>query len=358
MDYDTKEGIAAQLGAYADLYSLMKERKEQGHEHGNLTPFVVLGRYYTDQAGQCIRLGRKIFSDDERRRAAPVMTMAEFSSVFGNPNDGREVFEGTLGTADSFPLAPPHLVCSRCSGIWDLESCHDIDNEGKFEELDLSPFIGKTLLEVEELLVTRTDALIKFSPHPHLQNPQWADPSIDVDDEAEQTFLAPEQKGWRKVTFDHIVQTGDRINPFHYRYYHGSCFRQMQQERIAQEELAMLDEIAKVFGGAGFDEVKVTKTDVPQHLRDWIASDLSEGEDLEEEIRAWKYFRAETKQGNFGIAVEALAFLDLEGTGVSLKDMDPGCRIHDPAEKFPLLTFTGETAQLLCLWQLLVRASQ
>ena len=364
MSHNTKDGITAQLGSYASFYAVMHLRNKRGRyrsegtqneEHSRPTPLTVIGRYRSDESGQCWRLNRQMFTDADRTAMPTVMTDEEFHAFFEQNVKPRIteswciIHEGISGMAPAFPLPPPHLVCAKCGGTWELNQCHDIDAEGDFEDIDLYMFVGKTLREVESELATRTDALRAFGYPLDVQNQQWVDPN------SEEQWATPEQRGWRDVSWDYVVQTGDHASMFRYRFYHGECFRQLGSERAAAKEVANVDDMKQMLEETGFENVRITRVPLPEHLRRWAAADLDEGESIDEIAEAFAYYRVKTKQGTFGIAVAAYPMLDLEGSGVALHDLEPQLAAEAPPD-FPAITgFSGELEQLLRLWQLMVK---
>ena len=91
MDCNTKEGIAARLGTYTELYELIRQRYklgcykpdgQYGKDYAQLTPFVLLGRFMSDEMGGCHTLLRDIFTDADRAFMPPVMTKEEFDAFF------------------------------------------------------------------------------------------------------------------------------------------------------------------------------------------------------------------------------------------------------------------------------------
>lgn len=364
MDHNTKESIARQLDSYATFYAVMLLRNERGHyktdgtqgeKYMRLTPFTILGRYRSDEFGQCWRLNRAMFTDQDRAAMPAVMTDGEFHTFFEKnvrpciTKSWYSIYEGIEGMVPAFPLPSPHIVCARCGGTWMLDQCHDIDAEGNFEDLDLSRFVGKTLREVETELSTRADALRAFGHPLHVQNPQWVDSNVN------EQWATPEERGWRDVAWDYIVQPADNTSVFCYHFYHGQCFRQLNSERVVEEETLNLEGMKQMLEETGFDDVSITRVPLPEHLRRWVAADLDESESVDEVAKAFKYYRVETQQGSFGIAVAAYPMLDLEGSGVSLRDLEPQLASEAPPDFPPIVGLTGEPEQLLRLWQLMTK---
>lgn len=372
MDYNTKEGIGSQLGSYDALYAIMKLRNEQmpyksdGSRNGQRTilePFTVLGRYRSDQFGQCGRLNREIFTDDDRKAMPQVMTDNEFQVFFDEHVKVRikkpfySMYEGVTGAASAFPLPSPHLVCAKCGETWQLETCHDIDSEGKFEGFDLALFVGKTLREVESELQKRTDGERSFGHPLAIHNPRWT--TADPDDE----FATSEERGWRRgerdtenlITSDYVVKPGDSTTIFCYHFYHGSCFRMMKQECAIREDIENINGMKKVFEEVGFEDVRITRMPFPDHLRTWAAKDLNEGESVDNAAEGSPYYAVQTQQGSFGIWNAAYPVIDLHDSGVALHDFVPELATEIPIDFPPFVGITGEPEQFMRLLILMMK---
>ncbi|MBI2473130.1 hypothetical protein HYV70_01070 [Candidatus Uhrbacteria bacterium] len=364
MNHNTKEGITSQLSSYETFYALMHLRNEkggyksdgtEGEEYGTLEPFILLGRYRSDEFGQCSRLHRKIFTGSDRNAMPNVMTDEEFDRFLNEHVEMRlekspySVYESIIGMTPSFPLPPPHMICARCGKGWDLLTCHDVDAEGCFEELELSLFAGKTLSQVKEELSAQTDALRSLSDPIDIQNPQWVDTNV------KQYLSTAEQRGWREVTTTHVVQSEDRLNIYVERFYHGECFRQLNAERIKEQERETIEGIKEILESSGFKNISVNRTTLPEHLRHGITANLNEEEDetVDDIARAFTYYKVQTQQGSFGIAYGAYPMLDLEGSGVSLIELEPQFAQKVPTDFPQIAGMTGEIEQFMRLRQLM-----
>lgn len=372
MEYNTKEGIEAELGTYATFYALMRSRYEHGRSHfgdisektpENLLSVTILGRYYSDRRGQCVRLNRELFTDEDRNSMPSVMTAEEFQAFFEEHIRERvadkivfAIHEGSEGMAPSFSLPMPHVVCAQCGGTWSLENCHDIDATGTLEEFDLSPFIGKMLREVKLELQQMTDGEYYFGGSLSIYNEQWIQHLL------EDGYRSAEALGWRNkdsetnpITWEYVVGEGDRAPLFCYFFYHGLCFREMKREEAELEERANLYALHQLFTDVGFRDVVIECVPLPDHILEWAAKDCNSGEDVEDIIAALLYYRVNTKQGSFGIIRATYPLLDLHGCGVSIEDFCPELAQEVPKDFPPIVGFSGEIDELQRFFKLMVK---
>ena len=352
-DYDTKDGIAARLDTLERLHELVCARQQVGPESDpRLSQFVVMGRFYTDRGGCWIRLNSELITEDIRQQMPPVMTEDEWHEFLKQRGISGQVYEGYGGFALNRP--PSHrLVCASCGRGWDIGNCHDYVEDERFEEgVPLDSYVGKTLRQVQEELDRLNDA-VRFVDLA-VRNDQWVNSSPRA--------RSGENEGWRcadstdhKITEDYVVQPGDEGMFRTHEYYHGACARIRQAELAVEQEAETVEAFREMFEQTGFDAVVITKTALPNHIRDWVRQ---EGKDIDDEVIAneMTYFRVETGQGAFGIFIAAYPLIDLTGTNVGLVDVAPELAgVPIPPNVPPLCGFDGDTAFLLRLWQMLVK---
>ncbi len=390
-DCSSKEGIQSRIGSYEGLYELLKERQGLGRDkddegnrkevYGGLTSFAILGRFVTDNYGQVSRVNRTIFTDADRVAMPAVMSYDEFLEFFETQVKPRlekndrwiGAQEGHEGGKAALILAPPHIKCRKCGNGWDLETCHEIESMQDFENIDLAPFLGKTLREVAEAVKLRSDAECSLM-HARVQNPQW----VTTTKQYVKSLKVKKARhpgpayleGWRDehsktdpITWDYVIKPGDSTTIFRYHFFHGPCFKELTQDQSAAAELEMIESFKKAFEQAGFDDVEIARTaTLPDYLLDWLADTLeNQGRDRvnRDELNAgFKYWSIKTKQGSLGIAEMEYPFLDLTDSGVSLAEfvLEEGGQV--PPGNPPLIMFTGEQAQLFKLWQLLMKKNK
>lgn len=244
--YDTKEGIAQAIAAsgLAGLRAVMEARREDHHEQ--LTPFVVLGRFYLRAKGRVAQVLHSHMEINDRASAPSVMTMEEWETFWRpiaarNPQLDPNPFSVSSPTFEDelfgFSIPPSHVTCKRCGRGWTHENCDDIEREREDDRdarlFSLAPYIGKTLREAGRDLIAR-----QFDGEPMLicmvHNDRWVDTSIP------QEQRHGHQTGWRnanwssdpKITWDYVVQPGDSsIVLAIYHFYHCHCFAEHWVER-------------------------------------------------------------------------------------------------------------------------------
>ncbi|HWP60999.1 MAG TPA: hypothetical protein VN495_00125 [Candidatus Paceibacterota bacterium] len=370
---NTKKAIAAQLGSYTEFYEMLRARREHGGndlargEHAPLLrEFVVLGRYVTDQFGQCGKLNRELFTDEDRAAMPAVMTKREYDRFFKRyvfprfPEDYYSDQEGVAGMSPPIPLPPPHVVCARCFGWWALDTCHDVDATGVFERIDLTPYVGKTVREVSVLFSLATDALRSFADPITIDNPTHRFAVEDTSEEDTKKRLRFRRvRSSRPVELDHVIQPNDSATMLCYRFYHGDCFKQLLAEKAIEQDAEDMRGYKQAFEEVGFEDVRVARTPLPPHIMAWATSDedFAEEDITPEDIaNAFKYYRVDAKEGSFGIFVAAYGMLDIGGTGLALKDLEPEYATQVPPEMQWAAPFTGEIEPLLRLQTLLLKA--
>jgi hypothetical protein len=368
MDYNTKAGIAKELGSYQSLYAVLYERYKRGQgdrdEWGDGTDakpgetfeqFVVLGRYLSDQFGQLWRLNPEVFTDADRAAMPAVMTLSEFETFQQQhiqPRLGYDysLIEGHGLHHPPFLLPPPHVVCVLCGKGWDVAHCHEIEPAMDFEEpVPLAPFVGKTLDEAQTELNARTDALRHFSADRSIISPGYVNPEM-----AGLSYASDEDKMARVADKDYRIQPKDYTTFFRYRFHHGDCHRTVEDEQPMRDEVEQVEGLKHSFEAAGFEDVLIQSAPVPEHLSVWLfSSEIAAGRKASDFANAIPYYRVNTTQGSLGLFMLEYPMIDLEGSGVSFEDLQQhGLVPPDFPPGFPnMIALTDESTILLWLWQ-------
>lgn len=328
---DTKKGIAASLNTYEALYQLTLARQRHSRsDESDLTDtpcwhlheFVVLGRFYLDAAGQCQKLSRSTFTDEDRKAMPPVMTREEFSAYLKATKASASIHvrEGT-GVDYGRRLRPPHVVCARCGQNWTLENCHDFDSTREFETLSLDRHAGKTFAAIQKELNRGTDAVRVFN----------RDVSgalvISQSGKRRSQFVSTTsaESGGRKG--GQRAEKGMEASLTAFRFYHGACFKQKRAADEASRNLAEAARFELFLEDSGFTGVMVTPAEPPDNV-----FGIGAAKDAQEaRAEGMPYWSVTTEQGSFGFCqIGHVLVLTLAGSGVTAKEII--ARL--PAEEF------------------------
>lgn len=358
MDCDTKEGIEAQLGSYESFYTVMNVRRSRhvNNPVKHLSSFAVMGRFYTDKSGNCYRLNREVFTDEDRSQMPVVMSKEEFwtfvtAVIKPRMQEEIRVLEDVLGFKPSFPLAPPGQVCARCGGPFELDQCHQTEGDGGFETIDLSPFVGKTLRETQETLTSRTDGVWRFHRVPSIQPNRHSAPLPS------RPWLSSKQEGWRCVEDEYVILAEDTAQVSVDRYYHASCYQQVLLDREAAEEQTFIDEFKEVLNHFNFQDMRMIRTSAPKHIRPLFLQIFGDDPRMDLVMQQIPYYRIGSAQGSFGLIKTEPPMIDLEGTGIEIQDLIPDIADYLPKDMSAVIPYAGDAELLLRLWQQLILKS-
>ncbi len=295
-----------------------------------------------------MKLNRSLFTDNDRAAMPAVMTGEEFFRFCEeriNPRVASQtiaLYEGMRGMANAFPLPPPHVLCS-CGEEWSISECHDIDQEGCFECLDLTSYAGMTLKEVGHALLQRTDAVRVITPPLTVKTSALRDTEALADDDP---LIASELSEADRVDWDHIVVAGQHTIVFCYTYYHGACFRALERERERVGIVGLIEGMRRMLESAGFEDVTIIASPVSVGLWAWIESSGAFGDASGFDASSLPYYRVDTRQGVFGLFFATSAALDLYGTGILLTDVEPDLNFGVSSDLPPVMGLNGDLEQL------------
>ena len=367
-NHDTVEGITARISdrSYASLYQLALDRSRAPSERkpAPLHVFVINGQFYFDSLGDCQPLDLAIFRDELREKMSLVMGGVQFHAFVRQESELGTIknpHQLTLQNSHGFQLPPPHVVCARCGKAeWTFEKAHQIRCRRKREDVDLTPYAGKSFRQVFEILRAGTEADWETCDLA-IRSLRWRGSQPGEDEE----FCSPEQLGWRNshsednpITWDYIVQAGDLADLVKIVFYDGPCYAEVLAEEHAAARAMMLRERQEVaeatleaFVANGFDDCTVEMVPLPERLKVALEAELGAIE-AEFGSGALGYARLKTKQGTVGLILGSVVpTIDLHGT--SAKPADFG--IDDSETKMELIPWRYDPATLLRLWQVMVK---
>jgi hypothetical protein len=255
--YNTVEGIKGSLVTLADFHRLIAARYIAGY-HENLTEFYVLGNWKFDSCGNCWQ------SQSDIKMQFPtipaILTEDEFGKFIHANTTQKDPLQFDF-VLSGLPQA--HLICPICQKGWTIDDCidsieHKVD--GEEQTIDLKDFIGKTIAEVNQISIQRTDGIFLLNqPEIMIRNDRFIDLTPDPAHEEHNTehpdnVWVINKNGWvgEKDGIDstYVIQEGDYGYFNIWKYYHKACNRKKMNElQLAQFE--------RIFEKAGFKDLDV-----------------------------------------------------------------------------------------------------
>lgn len=241
IEYDTAEGLREHLGSLDDLHLVLDARHEAGYDrHERLDNWCLLGRFALDtcgNTGKYIGDQRSIIPAEVDPLIEDVLPQAILTPTMQRILDNKPGLSIIIDCSN--PNIPTsHVKCVECDNDWTVRNSHDADGFFDSEPMSLHPYVGETILAVnEDLANARTrDGVRSFTPS------EWSVRQIGVTDER--------GREWRKVRSDHIIQEGEdgRVNV--HRFIHPKC----RVEKIAR---VTRDKFEATLEEAGFEEFEV-----------------------------------------------------------------------------------------------------
>lgn len=244
--YDTEEGILASLCSLDAFNALLDERRKAGYKRKErMNEFYVLGRYFLDTCGNCM----KIFGWVPKENF-PKLPDVMSSYAFWQFMD-LACAEKCWITTQPGEVPDSKVTCPICKKGWDIHSCHNSVIIQKNEVFSLQDFVGKTLREVMSFYTAKNDARYSMYHEILIRNDRFIDLSPKYPDpkDSYQKGVVKNEKGWvgsvEGVGDDYVIEVGDEGYFYVWKYYHSLCRRLYL---VSMEETFFRD----VFAKAGF----------------------------------------------------------------------------------------------------------
>ena len=236
---NSKPGVIKHVKSLEDFKKHLEERKFFCSKKGErLDEFFVLGYFYLDARGNCVKAKERIKGIPE------VVTKEELREHVGH---------------DSFPVFLKEnnipfngLKCAHCQKEWTIEDCFDTVVRQSEEIISLDKFSGKTLAEVKAIFRKRTDAVYQMDQDHLIRSDRFIDlsPVYPTPTLYWQKSVVKNEKGWmgekEGISDSYLVKGGDegffRVKTF----YHSEC----NQTDLAIEKEKKFREL---FEKAGFE---------------------------------------------------------------------------------------------------------
>jgi hypothetical protein len=235
LDYNTLEGIETYLkDDLKGLNKLVEDRVEAGYtRHEHLNEFVILGTWYLDSCGNCMRI-----HNDLRKAGCSVpdvMTKAGMCSLVGY-----------FACYMSRDIPPPHVSCPVCQEKWTLGNSFDVKTSNDDEVMPLTDFVGKPWAAVTAALSLREDAVYEPVLDCFIQNDKY----IDLRPRSDYPTIKRNEKGFigtRDEALDpktHIIEKGDSGCFRVWKYFHRVC-------RVAHQKEVYVRHYTEILESAG-----------------------------------------------------------------------------------------------------------
>lgn len=237
-DYDTTTGILnVYLHDLNGLNRLMQDRMEAAYKRKErLHEFIIMGRWATDACGN---FGDVEFLDDNYKPLPIPFELPLVLETDRRTNYGLDYMSTRL-TRSSVP--PPHLICRECGKGWTLKNAYDTVYRSDTEKMDLSPYVEKTLREINPTFDGRSDAKRFFGNEPSVRNDNLIDLTLD------ECGAPKNERGWNheRLSLDYVVQPGDEGLVHKIEYAHKRCHT-LEVERTTRQQFE------KVLRDAGYE---------------------------------------------------------------------------------------------------------
>lgn len=232
---NTYQSISKSLTSYESFVKMIYARHKAGYEDNKrLNEFVVLGSYYLDTCGNCL----KAFDECRPLTRMPdmpqVLTKDEFSALMSTLPEDQQRFSWGFNSE----LPPANNVCSHCGQPWTLDTCYDIRKEKNSIVFPLKDFIGKPLKTVIKWAESITDKVWRVQAcdvHMLIRNDKY----IDLTPDPEYKSLKVNGRGWvgkkEGITVDHIIEEGDEAYINEWKYFHPECMREVISARLKEQ---------------------------------------------------------------------------------------------------------------------------
>jgi hypothetical protein len=245
---NTVEGLSLAIQTLSGFNEAVRIRHEAGYnDRLRLNEFVVLGTWFMDTCGNCMKRCDKgtIGQDDRPEPKAPadVMTHNDYWAWRKAMGLSECISFGHLSH-----IPPTRMVCPVCHCGWTMKTVNDVERTSENTILmSLRAYEGMTYGEVLEQLALRSDAI--FIPvENEIRNNKYIDltPKYPEPKNEYEKKQVVNERGFVKVERDHVIEAEDQGFFWKFVYYHPKC---------RQIELATWTEkrFKQVFDNAGYE---------------------------------------------------------------------------------------------------------
>ncbi len=206
--YDTVEGINSFVSTgLKGLHELKDLRHEAGYSRKErLNEFVVLGRFRLDTCGNFdipLKDSGGIIPAEYIRNIPAVLTYNACRNYLP---------ENASICTTGYSLPPTYVKCEICDDSFNIKNCHDVISINNSEHFSLDNYVGQKLSNIKQIR-----SLVNRVKHYVSNDIIGSDNYINKD--------GGNEKGWKNISKDYIIQLGDKASVSTYKFYHSECNR-------------------------------------------------------------------------------------------------------------------------------------
>lgn len=224
--YDDPDAIGAAVTTLAGLNELMSARHAAYYDRKErLREWIVLGQLYMDTCGNTMRMDGK-YSDK------PVISRDEMPSTRWSAYMGSD-------TPDA------KSACPSCGRGWSIDDWHDAKRTNRDIDVE-GDHVGKTVQQVHDEM-NEDGSGRSYYLHDSVQNDNLIDlrPNPKYEDDEYMKGYPINERGYKHVSRDYVVEEGDKLYATVFEYFHLGCLA----KRKADNEFR---HFADAFADAGF----------------------------------------------------------------------------------------------------------
>jgi hypothetical protein len=251
--YDSYEGFQMAISSLDLFNALIKKRHNAGYvRHERLLEWVILGRFFFDSCGNCMKFTGDPVPIEVFPNLPPVMTNTEFWKYVKQFSPPNKEYSFTCSMGDDIP--PAGLICPVCRTGWTIQNCHDtiLEHESRVIKLNQYGGTGVMLGMLKDLWSINEEAVWRLQPERSIRNDKYIDHSIVQTEPGRRLKWQVNERGWISPDSDYRIQPGDEALVNIWTYRHHECHR----KHLAKTELEYFH---KVFAEAGYQKVRFTR---------------------------------------------------------------------------------------------------
>lgn len=265
MKYDTKESIESSLASYPSFLEMLRIRNDNGYvRNQRMNEWIVFGSVRLDACGNAMHITEP---EDPSWATESVYSSADaFMAMKAAGEDRMSSTTGHTPGAD--------LLCPLCGKGWGLNNFWDNKCTQDCVNVDLTPYIGRRLQQIEDLYSYRTDGRWFLNREHPLRNDKYIyiapdmilerthgvkfkDGKVVARETNERGYLRKKALNYKgeeigDIDYSHVIEPGDEAWFIKLTYTHEACY-------MAKLNLETHAEFTDAFHKAGVSIIAMTE---------------------------------------------------------------------------------------------------